>query len=796
MVAAVAFQTAGVGEGAGGLEACVHVQDGASRYQVDELGWFQFERLASLVLEAETGFGDLAWRGRADRGRTARVHGAVALPGPDLRLPGPVRVAVVWVPRSSRRMSGLVTRLAGALDDPEGLEPGDLLVVTNLDEEIARRALDGWRLPSRRVAVLGASGLGECLDRHHAVRAAMPSVLGLRDLAPLIPEDARARSSLDIERVQALARVFVPTRAYECARRVLDRHRFVVLTGAPEMGKTAIAHMVSLAQLTAGWEAHDCTSPEQVWAAFARARPQVFVADDAFGSTEYRPDAAERWARELAPMLRALDERHWLIWTSRPAPLRSGLRRVQRERGSERFPAPGEVLVDAGDLDLAEKTLILFRHVKAHAAGASARGLVRCSGVPIVEHAHFTPERIRRFVTHRLDALARELRPQSDAVDVGAVLRVRAAVERELATPTEQMAASFRVLGSDHRAVLIALLDAPAGLTDERELAATVRRHHRAGLSRPPHELIDRLTDHFLRVSSLGIDWVHPSWRDLVIDELRSDPEARRRFLRSCGVYGALLTLSEAGGTTGARALPLLVEDADWNAFTDRVAELLRELEDADIARLLLACQAALRADIDAYQAVEALSLAEYALVATRRAWNKQRRPLPVFLLDAWYEANSDLPEPVDPPEVGPTWADLHPASLAFAGDPGELRRSAEWLALAHTLARYDPQTLDALGFPERDAATLERLIDATRQLLQHREADLRSLAAQILSRLRDVAPDHATQPESDEALATAAPQDPWWVPEDIAAPPTTERITTAQRPFTHKDVALVLKDL
>lgn len=766
------------------------------RYRLDELGWFQFERLASLVLEAEAGLGDLAWRGRAHGGRRARLHRPVVLAGPELRVPGPVSVAVVWVPRSSRRMLGLATRLARAVGDPESVERGDLLVVTNLDEETARPVLDGWRRPSRRVAVLGASGLGESLDRHHAVRAAMPSVLGLRDLAPFIPEASRARSSLDIERAQALARVFVPTRAHARARGVLDRHRFVVLTGAPEMGKTAIAQMVSLAQLTAGWEAHDCTSPEQVWAAFDRERPQVFVADDAFGSTEYRPDAAERWARELAPMLRALDEHHWLIWTSRPAPLRSGLRRVQRERGSERFPAPGEVLVDAGDLDLAERTLILFRHVKAHAAGASARRLVRDSGVPIVEHAHFTPERIRRFVSHRLDALARELHPRSAAVAVGAVRQVRAAIERELATPTEQMAASFRALGSEHRAVLIALLDAPAGLTDERELATTVRRHHPAGFSRPPHELIDRLTDHFLRTSSLGIDWVHPSWRDLVIDELRSDADARRRFLRACGVYGALLTLSEAGGTTGQRALPLLVEDADWDTFTDRIAELLRELEDSDTARVLLACQAASRADIDAHQAVEALSLTKYALGATRRAWNKQRRPLPVFLLDAWYQANGDLPEPVDPPEIASTWADLHPASLAFAGDPAELRRSAEWLALALTLARYDPQTLDALGFPERDAATLERLIDATTQLLQARDADLRSLAAQILSRLRDVAPDHATRLASDEALAASAPQDPWWVPEDIAAPPTTERITAAAPLFTREDVALVLKDL
>ena len=74
--------------------------------------------------------------------------------------------------------------------------------------------------------------------------------------------------------------------------------------------------MIALAQLTAGWEAHDCTSPEQLWNAFDGQRPQVFVADDAFGSTEYRPDAAEHWARELGRMLQALDERHWLITAS------------------------------------------------------------------------------------------------------------------------------------------------------------------------------------------------------------------------------------------------------------------------------------------------------------------------------------------------------------------------------------------------------------------------------------------------------------------------------------------------
>ena len=73
------------------------------------------------------------------------------------------------------------------------------------------------------------------------------------------------------------------------------------------MAKTAIARMVALAQVTAGWEAPDCVRPDDVWQAFHRDRAQVSIADDAFGSTEHRPDAAERWAREMERLLRELD---------------------------------------------------------------------------------------------------------------------------------------------------------------------------------------------------------------------------------------------------------------------------------------------------------------------------------------------------------------------------------------------------------------------------------------------------------------------------------------------------------
>ena len=772
------------------------MDDGSAGYMLDRLGWLQFEQLASRVLEADAGLSGLSWRGRAYRDRVALVEESVVLSGSGLRVKAPFVVAVAWVRERlslARGQAELASQVARSAHDL-GLGSGDrVVVVTNLDRRAAEDVLIGSLFPLAHFAVLGADELSESIDRHPALRLAMPSLLGLRDLGGLIPPAVWERSSLDIERAQEVARVFVPTRAYERALEVLERHGFVVLTGPPEMGKTAIARMVALAQLTTGWEAHDCVSPEQVWTAFDPDRPQVFVADDAFGSTEYRPDSAEHWARELGRMLAVLDERHWLIWTSRPAPLKAGLRRVQRERGTERFPAPGEVLVDASHLDLAEKTLILFRHVKDHAASAATREVVRDVGVAIVEHEHFTPERIRRFVTDRLDQLVATASKTAPPDQLHRA--ILSAVEQELATPTEQMATSFAALEEHHRALLVALLDAPAGLIDDRELAATLRRHHPGGLNRPPHELIDRLTDHFVRISSLGIDWVHPSWRDLVIEQLRSDRHGRQRFLGACGPYGALLVLSGAGGAGGERVLPLLIDDADWDVFTDRVGELLRELDDTDLARLLLACAEALAADLDVRQTAELQSLVEYALSATRRLWDAQRKAFPIHLLEAWYTASGNLARPLEAPRIHATWVALHPASADVADEQHELRRSDEWLELAQTLRTHDPPALESLGFPDTDALWLRRLAQTATQITYSRERDRSALATQILERLDDLMPQSQIWADLEPARSSPS-EDRWWTPHDIDAIPTTERVTPTPALFTRDEIDNVLSDL
>jgi hypothetical protein len=761
---------------------------GSSSYQLDELGWLQFERLCELVLRAEAGLTVQGWRGRADECRRVRVSEPLVINGHGPER-GPVEVALFWC-RGERSVGGALPELAerwgNLVEDLEVEGLAHFVVCLNADAEDAQAVFRPAMPPGVRLTVLGSQELAASIDAHPEIRAALPSLLGLRDLGPLIGEGSHARSTFDVREAQRLARVFWSTRAYDRARVVLGRHGFVVLTGPPEMGKTAIAEMIALTQLTDGWEAHSCTDPDQVRRVFDPERRQLFIADDAFGSTEYQPDAAERWALALGDLLRMLDPQHWLIWTSRPAPLKAGLSRVQRERGSERFPSPGAVLVDASDLDLEEKTLILYRHAKSEGIEGSTRTFIQSTGVFIIEHPHFTPERIRRFVTDHVSAWWRLPDNMLDVTDLA------------LSSPTEAMRNSFNALGQEHRDLLVALLDAPAGLIDERELAATVRRHHPGGLSRPPADLIDRLTDHFLKVTPLGIGWVHPSWRDLVIDELRQHASSRQSFLSACGIEGATLALSGDGGVRGERSLPLLANDADWDQLLDRLYQLLPQLEPRDTARLLLTLNRALEYLTDRHLRSEAESLASTILETTRELLGGQRTPLPAFLIDAWYRLARSLPGVREPPRIAQTWVELHPGARLIAHpDQEELLRADEWLAVAEVLRTHDSTTLTTLGFYDRDQELLQRLILRLGQTTAD-NPEIRPLAESVLGRIRNLCPELAYEAVSAltlTELAGAMDARDWWAPQDLAAPPSYEPVAP-QTEFARADIERVLEDL
>ena len=271
---------------------------------------------------------------------------------------------------------------------------------------------------------------------------------------------------------------------------------------------------------------------------------------------------------------------------------------------------------------------------------------------------------------------------------------IEAAIDAELTEPTEAMAASYAALGREHRELLLAMIDSPPGPVAERDLADALRRHTSDGLPegagrsrRPAHRSLPE--GHGMRV-----DWVHPSWRDLVIESLAEDAATRRHFLARCGVDGAAVALSGFGGAAGERERPLLREDADWDALGDGLYRLCHDIDEVEATQLLRVLDAA-------GDDREVLGLIE--LVLKRLRWAGQA--IHVDALIAWARVAVKLEERPEPPAVAMTWLELEPHHAPET--PQELERFADWLRLAELLQEHDPALLEKLEFPQRYTAVL-----------------------------------------------------------------------------------------
>lgn len=482
-------------------------------YRLDDLGWYQFERLCQTLLRVTHGARLETWGGLRDLGRDAYASGSLRFPDPKVEHDGPFVFQAKFVEQANAAGARPSRPLLNGIDAEcerieerlsEGIweEPAVFALMTNVALTPARRRDVRQRLsdalPDSEIVLIGGKELSSMLDDQPKVRAAYPQVLGLRDLEVLIGRatsaDVRNRSTFMLSSAERLARVFVPTRAYALANENLNKHGFCVLTGPPEMGKTATARIIALSRFTDGWEAFECRKPDDLFKVYERSNQQVFLADDAFGSTEYRPEIAAEWAADLDRVVELADGNHHVLWTSRPTPLKEGLRQLHIQGSARGFPAPAEVQVDSGRLSVQEKAQILYRHAKAAELGVEATAIVREHASDIVRSPNFTPLRIERFVSEHLpDIVAAHEDSRSDLVE--------RAVDDGLQRPTRAMQTSFEALNEEQRAALFAMLSVSQGQADLDFIHERVEHL----LGRPPvlgtPKNVELLDEHFLRLT-------------------------------------------------------------------------------------------------------------------------------------------------------------------------------------------------------------------------------------------------------------------------------------------------------
>jgi len=721
------------------------------RYRLDDLGWYQFEWLIQSLLKAELGIGVESWGGRRDHGRDAYCESPLNFPARHVTTEGPFLFQVKFVENANAAGSkpkavllDAVVKEASLIKSrrqvPMWIDPTHYVIITNAPctPEVRRQIQATIRkaIPGVTTHCLAGSDVCDFLDKNDSLRRSFPQLLSLRDLDQLLTDvinkEILERSRSAVSSARDFVPAFVPTGAYVKAVKALHDHNFVVLEGPPEMGKTAIAWMIGIAQLSMNWEAIVCDSPDDYFRCYNPGNRQVFIADDAFGRTEYDPSRGSKWESQLGRIYGLLNSTHWLIWTSRKHILERAIRLMDLQGKVGKFPKPGAVLIDAEQLTTKERALILYRHARAAGLEDSAKALVRDHSRLVVLDSSFTPERIRRFIQERLRTLVTETKKRALTKE-SIVHEIREAIRN----PTERMKKTFRALPMAHKWLLICILE--AGDRPLKNLVARLYQTHcPLEAQKPFDDLTQELSESFIKgilyppIHPSGtpieiINWTHPSYKDLVIDELITDSNLHAQFMQAMPLEGIKLAISDTGGASGNRRLPLMISELSWQLLFERCVKLSNELvpnDAADLLRFLTNAASSAHSQEDTQRLVNIL---EHVCEGCRIKWNKTAVALTRYELLAYCEASS-LVSPLPPmPQLNATWADIIGVLervLEEYDDADRLEPDSieTWAEIVKIIQENEPRFLYQVGFPTKYRSIFTNLNDIVTTELSSRD--------------------------------------------------------------------------
>jgi conflict system STAND superfamily ATPase len=251
------------------------------KYNLDRLGWYDFERLVQSLLKEDVGLAVEGWGGRRDFGIDAYYGGELHFPEKQYLSRGPFLFQIKFVENANAAgatpypvlrdaVAKELRRIEDRVAKDEWEDPAHYVLLTNAVVTGERRTelkeMLRQQLSKAQITVSLGNDVCDRLDCYPELRRSFPQILGLQDLNALfrsaINQSLLNRSSVLQASAVGLLPVFVPTRVYERTWQVLRKHHFVVLEGPPEMGKTAIADVVAVTQLSLGWHALVCQDPD------------------------------------------------------------------------------------------------------------------------------------------------------------------------------------------------------------------------------------------------------------------------------------------------------------------------------------------------------------------------------------------------------------------------------------------------------------------------------------------------------------------------------------------------------
>ena len=218
------------------------------------------------------------------------------------------------------------------------------------------------------------------------------------------------------------------------------------------------------------------------------------------------------------------------------------------------------------------------------------------------------------------------------------------------------------------------------------------------------------------------IDWMHPSWRDLVIDHLAKNDDARRQFLAKCSSTGFLLALSTAGGAKGERQRPLLLHPEDWKALQSSVSRVHASGTYSQNIILTAIINVRQNSLLDRSHVLELHELATLVLADLHSLWGREHTSFNASLLEKYFAVSEEL-SPIPPaPYLGTSWEESWNEAKSefrlFDPDSSECEFTSidEWTHLTAVIQRNEPRFLRQVCFPSDFDGIVETFLEHVEQ--------------------------------------------------------------------------------
>jgi hypothetical protein len=215
-------------------------------------------------------------------------------------------------------------------------------------------------------------------------------------------------------------------------------------------------------------------------------------------------------------------------------------------------------------------------------------------------------------------------------------------------------------------------------------------------------------------------DWVHPSHRDLIIDQLSYNREMALRYLEKGGISAINLALSKQGGAAGEREFPLLRYPESWNVLRDACIQQIEGKETSKAARILVILESAASPPITTELAILIASVCR----AAKGYWDANETILSAAIVRRYIKLCEISGEYIACPSLKPSWEYASTAMKQAAKEAVDNSSSFEgnelaaWIAMVNVVKSTEPRLIPKGSLKEQFEGSIDLYIEALEEAL------------------------------------------------------------------------------